>query len=675
MARIMRHANLLSAILLLHATTAAADQLETLVVTATRAPVPLAEAGLALAHIDANTIAAGMHQHLGELAFHAPGTWISRGSGQEQLTAIRSPVLTGAGSCGAFLFMEDGIPIRPAGFCNVNQAFELNTGQAQAIEVARGPASAVWGANALHGAINVRMDTARPDSLTLGAGPDDYFRTRLEHALHGNAMLLLNAEHDGGFRDDSGYDQAKLNFFAGGGELPRLRLAATRLQQETAGFITGAEAWRNETLRTTNPNPEAFRDADAQRLSMSWDGSWPVSIYARNSRMQFLQHFLPGQPLEQNGQRSAGVTVQRVYSAGQWQVRAGGDAEYARGWLRQSQGAATDGSDFLRETRPSGTHYDYDADSLLAALWLDATRALTASMNLRLALRAETLGYRYDNHAADGNLRDDGSACGFGGCLYNRPADRNDRFFNAAPRLALSVRPADHLVWWLQAGRGFRPPQATELYRLQRGQDTAEIDSEVIDNFEAGLRVSGRRTSLELTGYASRKKNYILRDADGFNISDGRSRHHGIEAAFGAVLHPRLRLDADLSNNLHRYDFDSAAARGEVIRSGAQIDTAPQHIATTRLRWQYQPGGALTLEWLHLGSYSMDAAGSRRYPGHDLLNVYAQQELGNNWMLRARLVNAGDTLYAERADFAFGTERYFPGRRRSLYLDLHWRSE
>ena len=45
-----------------------------------------------------------------------------------------------------------------------------------------------------------------------------------------------------------------------------LRLAATRLDQETAGFITGYRAYDDKTLRTTNENPEAYRDADSQRL-------------------------------------------------------------------------------------------------------------------------------------------------------------------------------------------------------------------------------------------------------------------------------------------------------------------------------------------------------------------------------------------------------------------------
>ena len=42
-----------------------------------------------------------------------------------------------------FLFLENGIPIRPTGFCNVNELFEVNSEQAQSIEVLRGPVGAV----------------------------------------------------------------------------------------------------------------------------------------------------------------------------------------------------------------------------------------------------------------------------------------------------------------------------------------------------------------------------------------------------------------------------------------------------------------------------------------------------------------------------------------------------
>ena len=40
------------------------------------------------------------------------------------------------------------------------------------------------------------------------------------------------------------------------------------------------------------------------------------------------------------------------------------------------------------------------------------------------------------------------------------------------------------------AGNGFRPPQATELYRLQSGQNVADLDSEEVTSYEIGGRGS-----------------------------------------------------------------------------------------------------------------------------------------------------------------------------------------
>ncbi|NOR20191.1 MAG: TonB-dependent receptor plug domain-containing protein, partial [Xanthomonadales bacterium] len=110
-------------------------------------------------------------KHPNEIFDQVPGAWISRGSGQEHLTAIRSPVLTGSGACGGFMVLEDEIPTRPSGFCNVNQLFEVNVAQARQINVLRGPGTVTYGSNALHGAIDI---------LTPGPSADPFAEYGLE---------------------------------------------------------------------------------------------------------------------------------------------------------------------------------------------------------------------------------------------------------------------------------------------------------------------------------------------------------------------------------------------------------------------------------------------------------------------------------------------------------------
>ena len=65
--------------------------------------------------------------------------------------------------------------------------------------------------------------------------------------------------------------------------------------------------------------------------------------------------------------------------------------------------------------------------------------------------------------------------CTPNGCLYTRPADRSDDFFNVAPKLSISYDITSGAVAYVSLSRGFRPPEITELYRLQRGQQVADL--------------------------------------------------------------------------------------------------------------------------------------------------------------------------------------------------------
>ena len=628
------------------------------------------------------------HAHIHELASRVPGAWISRGSGQEHLTAIRSPVLTGAGSCGAFLFLEDGIPVRPAGFCNVNQLFEINTEQADSIEIIRGPGSSLYGSNALHGIINVLSITDRssPGSLAkLSLGPNDYRRVSLQHVQQGDARswgVKLNTAHDGGFRDMSGFDQSKLNLHVrrqlAHGDLT-LRLSATDLDQETAGFVLGQDAYRDEQARTSNPNPEAFRDADAQRLSFAWHSgrddrnALELRGALRRSRMEFLQHFLPGQPLEENGQDSLsllGLLRRELSPAASLIV--GADLDISNGFLRETQALPTTGSPFLQATRPQGKHYDYDVDALSVAPYLHYSLEVGDRWHINAGLRLEWLRFEYDNLMLDGNSRDDGTVCGFGGCLYNRPADRADRFTNVAPKLGLAYELGENGLLYGSLSSGFRAPQATELYRLQRGQQVIDLDSERLDSIELGYRTAWERIAIDLAAFAMRKRDFIFRDAAGLNVSDGATRHTGLEYRLVYRPTPNWEITLNGTQARHRYRFDRNAALGEIIVSGNDVDTAPHSLVHAGILWQPSQRLSIELEGVHQDQYYLDAANSVRYPGHQLLNLRGRLSLGSGWMIGVRVNNLSDKRYADRADFAFGNYRYFPGRERELFVDLVW---
>ena len=653
----------------------AAPELEEIVVRAEASVVAMqGEAGSVTA-VDADAVGFTRASHVHEVMVRVPGVWISRGSGQEHLTAIRSGVLTGAGACGAFLYLENGVPIRPPGFCNVNNLFELATEQAVAIEAMRGPASALFGGNALYGVVNtVTATSAAGWRGSIEAGPEDYLRTMLSGGGTGWRLDALSMSSSG-YRDDTGFGQQKLhvgaNSLTAGWDVTTT-FTATLLNQETGGFVRGFRAYDSD-LRRSNPNPEAYRDAWSARATSVWNRALgssttlAVTPYLRRSSMAFLQHFLPGQPLEENGQKSGGLRI-RFGGGGDWRWTAGADFDAFDARLSERQHGPTRGSPFLAATRPPGTHYDYRVRGLTLAAFYDLGLYIADDLELVASTRLERNGYAYDNRHLDGNTRDDGSACGFGGCLYTRPADRDDAYTNAAGRVGLHWSPTSGRGFHLVAGRGFRPPQTTELYRLQRGQLVTDLNSETLRSVEAGMRGAGERFNYDVAVYAQKAKHLIFRDANGFNVGDGRTRSMGVEFAL-AWNAGRHTLDIAASHARHRYGFTRDVGGGERIADGNVVDTAPRWLGS--VRWRFEgPRAVSEFELVYMGAYFANAANTARYDGHRLLNWRGTWDLTPRARLFVRLLNLLDAAYADRADFAFGGYRYFPGMPRQLYAGV-----
>jgi outer membrane receptor protein involved in Fe transport len=661
--------------------------IEETVVTATRRAQSVLNHAGSVARIPGDDIDLVAPTHSSEVINRAAGSMIQRGSGEESLIALRSPVLTGSGACGAFLILEDSIPIRPIGFCNVNELFEVDTEQAQAIEVLRGPGGALYGSNAMHGIINVLpADPARMPAVRIIAetGSNQYWRGRFAGATHGadtDYGLAAVGTSDGGFRDHSGFDEYKMNAAlverrALG--LLTLRFAGSYLDQDTAGYVVGRDAYRDPAVRFTNANPEAFREASSERASAHWEQALSDATtldlrgYLRNSHMRLLQHFLLGEPLEVNGQSSTGFLLTLAHTAGGGLRLAGGiDGELARTELEEIQdGPTTGGSPVANAIRPAGRHYDYGVRSWMLAPYGELTLPFAERWEFIAGARLEHVSYTYDNHMIAGNTDENGVPCPFGGCLYNRPADRDDSFTNLAPKASLLVHFTDRHSGYLALARGFRAPEQTELYRLQRQQSVADLKSEELDNLELGVRGGGARLRYSLAAFYMNKRHVILREANGFNVSDGRTRHRGIEFDFAWRLARDWTLSGAGTFARHTYDFTRAVEGAEQITAGNDVDTAPRHVGSAQLSWRPTSALRTELEWVHVGRYFMDAANTETYPGHDLLNLRAAWSLAPAWTLRVRVNNVTDRAYADRADVAFGNLRYFPGRDRGVFVEI-----
>ena len=625
------------------------------------------------------------HTHYQEVLNRMPGVNINRNNGQESLIAIRSPVLTGAGACGSFLTAENGIPLRSNGFCNVNEMFDAHTENAASIEVVRGPGSAFWGSNAMHGMINVVLPKpGDAGEMTLESGPEGSYRVKGRYGNdYGNLkqLLLVTGVNEEGYRDNSGVDQQKVswlyNYTTANGSTLDGGFTFSNLNQETAGYVVGPNAYKG-SLRDTNPNPEAYRDSVNTRVWTSVTQTideWEIVLtpYFREANMNFIQHFLPGLPIEDSEHRSLGLQSAGYRNLANGATLAVGvDLENTTGKLKQFQPTPTVGSAFLRNTIPQGLQYDYEVDSRQMGAFITYEQSLSENWDMSLGLRLENMKYYYDNQMIDGRTKANGVACGFGGCRYSRPADRTDGFSDISPKLGLSYSFDENHSLQMRIQNGFRAPQASELYRLQNNQTVADLESVQLDSYELGMTGSGDNWDYMVTYYYMDKENEIITDSARINLNGVHTEHRGIEVTAGYDISETLSVRGAFNLASHTVQ-NSQDSNGAELK-GNDVDGAPNTFGNLHLQWQPNSQFLAELEWVNMGSYYSNPENTASYEGHDLFNLRAQYQMSDALDLSVNLLNITDVEYAERADWtSFTGDRYFPGEPARAFVALTWK--
>ncbi|MFT5760789.1 MAG: iron complex outermembrane receptor protein, partial [Alteromonadaceae bacterium] len=88
---------------------------EVIVVTGTLQQSGLLSLAGNIDRLSSDDIASVSSVHPSDILNRATGVHVQTNNGMESLPSLRSPVLTGPGAAGAFLFLEEGISTRSAG--------------------------------------------------------------------------------------------------------------------------------------------------------------------------------------------------------------------------------------------------------------------------------------------------------------------------------------------------------------------------------------------------------------------------------------------------------------------------------------------------------------------------------------------------------------------------------
>ena len=148
-----------------------------------------------------------------------------------------------------------------------------------------------------------------------------------------------------------------------------------------------------------------------------------------------------------------------------------------------------------------------------------------------------------------------------------------------------------------------------------------------------------------------------------------KTRHQGVEIEGRFALEINLEVSANWTLARHRYDNNPALSRGMI--QGNDIDTAPRSMGGLQVNWAPTERYRGELEWVHIGPYFTNPDNTNRYA--DMIFINSAMILHFQvWQVFFRVTNLLDTDYAERADYAFGNERFFVGepRRRLYWISL-----
>jgi len=579
---------------------AKAAPLDRVVVTAARFPQPFTDLVADVSVITADDIARSGADSVAELLSRVPGVEIATNGGPASTTAV---FLRGANS-GHTLVLIDGLRVSSS-TTGATQLEAIPLSEVDHVEILRGPASSLYGADAIGGVIQIftrRGEGAFAADASAGygtyatavatagvsgaAGPLRYALqagTRRSDGFDATtpANFVFNPDRDG-YRGDSFSGDLAYRF------APEQELAAQFFHSRlNAQFDAGTPLFDDRTITTI----DTYSFASRNRLASFWTSRLEAGEGDNDS-------------LNETGSGpSRFKTRQRQYA---WQN------DFALTSTQLSLAIER------REER-------VDSDTEFAVTSRNTNAVVGVAQ------------WREGPHALQANLRHDESSQ-FGGRTTGALA--YGYAFGGGWRATASY------------GTAFKAPTFNDLYFP--GFSNPDLKPETAHNAEAALRYASGDISAGMVAYRNRVHDLIVFECDAsFNCAPQNVENATLQ---GVTLELEARIaeiDVRGSIDFQRPEDDAA---GNLLPRRARRHGA---LAMARAWGPFRIGAELTASSARFD----DAANTRRMGGYALLNLSAEYALPAGWTIFARGTNVLDKSYELAADYNTPRAGVFAGAR------------
>lgn len=645
--------------------------IEQVVITSNREFTKRSDVPLAISKISAKTIEETKANQVVEIVNKTPGVMMVNLGNEQHSMSIRQPMTTNA----YYLYLEDGVPIRPMGIFNHNALLEINQYTISSMEVVKGPVSSIYGPEAVGGAINFisQKPTAIP-TAKIGYQQNFIGYQRLQASA--GATLGKFGFYVGGMKswqkdswmENSDYNKgsvnAKVEFQISSKTKLSGNLAYADYYSDTGGSIDSIAFYQRKYASTTD---FTYRKSEALRTKLTLEHEWNQNAKSFITGFQRMNKYgqnpsygirwNPSKPNVATGEintsdfTSLGLVAQhsQYFEKFKTNVIVGGMLDVSPNdyWsyllelgtvLRPDKKSVE--KYYITKERPDVKIADYHADIKNYASYTQFDINPWEPMKISLGLRYDVMSFTYANALDKTN----------GDISYKK----------LTPKIGIVYSLGKENAVYGNFSKGFAPPSLSAIFRKKPNTNPAEfyynLQPAEFNNYEVGGWFNFLKNNLriETSLYYLKGFNELLNIRQPDNSYDyqsaGETLHKGIELAVFAKLGSQISFRSGGTYTKHEFvDFQISNKSTDVIKNlgGYEMPSAPNWIWNSELNYRpnWLKGLRTSLEWQKVSSWYQNQINTVKYDGYNVLNFRAGYSY-KNWEFYTNVLNLTNSLYA-----------------------------
>ena len=670
------------------------ESLHQVIVSASRTKEKKHDVPVAISVVTKKTITEMQPNDVSEVLNQKPGVLMVDLGNEQHMMAIRQPITTKS----VFLYLEDGLPIRPTGIFNHNALLETNINAVENIEIIRGAYSSLYGSEAIGGAVNFITEKPSEDlNIAFGARANNIGYQRFDGKISGTIgktgfyVSTYRSSIVDGFRDYGDFEKSAITAkithqFSENFDIEN-SINITDYRSDMSGSIeeTAFKERDFSSLHTFT-----FRDANSLRVSSTLNYKWNDEnnsfakfFYRDNSLKQNPSYRISGRSkfnaiaktgeLNKSAFKSYGVLAQHnIKVSDVFKFKVGGIVDLTRSGFEAENLEVFRNTEGVFESFTALGSYssDYKTDILNTGAFATGEYKITEQLRLNGGLRVDAFQYDFKNKLGN-------SAKSF------QSPDTKETFWSVTPRLGVVYNTGKYGSY-ANYSKGFIPPSVGELFKKT---EVPLLDPSQFHNYEIGGFTSliEHKLYLDVAAYYLSGKDEIVSvrtidtvtDLDSFgNQNTGSSEHYGFEYKVEFKFNSEILLRNSGAVSRHKFKtFVTKVSDGGLATdyNGNDMPGAPAYI--NNLGFIVKPkilkGFRLGLEWQALGKYYTDPENTISYGGYNVYNARMSYQFKKVavWL---NVLNLFDYNYATRASTGFGRTTFTPGNPRNITVGIRY---